>query len=285
MNTAPIAAISAAEAVSNDQAPDFKRIEVESWLDLYAAAPEAVAREIGLASMRIGDFAVLACKALPITMFNCSLGLGVVTPATEETLDIAIDWMRQHCNPTWAVSVGGHAAPAELPAWLATRKLTRSPMGSARFDRATAGATPMVDCPFDIQLVHADRATDFARTAGQAFGMGGPFESWLSATVDRPGRWTYVAYDGATPVGTGAMFIKDECAWFGTGATLPAYRGKGIQSAMLAHRIREAAALGVKRLAVATACGGEEEPVNGSYRNIIRAGFSLSYVCDEYLAG
>jgi GNAT superfamily N-acetyltransferase len=285
MNTAPIAANSAAEAFANGHAADYERIELEAMLDWYDAAPEAFAREFGVASMRIGDFAVLACKAVPATLFNRSVGLGVATPATEATLDIAIDWLRIHCNPTWAVVTSAHAAPAELPAWLGARKLKRSPTGIAKFGRGTIQVVPMVDCAFDIQRVQSDRAADFGRTVREVFGLDGQMEPWLSAVAGRPGWRTYVAYDGATPVGTGAMFIKDECAWLGMGATLAAYRGKGIQGAMLARRIREATALGVKRLVVETGHAGEGEPVNGSYRNMVRAGFSLSYVRESYVAG
>jgi GNAT superfamily N-acetyltransferase len=207
----------------------------------------------------------------------------VATPATEATLDIAIDWLRHHCNPTWAIDTGGHAAPAELPAWLEARKLKRSPTGFTQFGRATTPVVPISDCAFDIQLVRADRAADFGRTAREVFGLDESMESWLSAVAGRPGWRTYVAYDGATPVGTGAMFIKDECAWIGMGATVAAYRGKGIQGAMLARRIREATALGVKKLAVETQLDGEGEATSGSYRNIVRAGFSLCYVRNDYV--
>jgi GNAT superfamily N-acetyltransferase len=285
MNTAPIAANSAAEAFANGHAADYERIEMEAVLDLYAAAPEAFAREFGLASMRIGDFAVFACKAVPVTTLNRSVGLGLATPPTEATLDRAIDWLRHHCNPTWALAVGGHEAPAELPAWFAARKLKRSSMGVAKFGRGTVPVMPMVDCAFDIQRVRADRAADFGRTAREVFGFDEQLEPWLSALPGRPGWWTYVAYDGATPVSIGAMFILDECAWLGFDGTLAAYRGKGIHGAMLARRVREATALGVKRLVVETAHASEGEPVSGAYRNIVRAGFSLSYVREDYLAG
>jgi hypothetical protein len=92
-----------------------------------------------------------------------------------------------------------------------------------------------------------------------------------------------VAYDGGAPAAAGALFVTGRVGWTGIGATVPELRGKGGQSALLAARIKAASAAGCE--VVVTETG---EPVdglpNGSYRNILRAGFEPVYVRANYFA-
>jgi len=263
---------------------ELERVEMAAWLDCYAAAPASFAKEAGLDAMRIGECAVFACKAFPDTFCNRSLGLGGVEPVTEAKLDRAIAWLRARCNSEWAVTLGPDPAPAEFPSWLAARNLSMAQAGTARFGRAATWAVPLADCEFDVLLVAADRAADFGRAARDSFDMPEHFDQWLCALAGRPAWSTYVAYNGGIPIGVGAMFIHQDLAWLGWGATLPAYRGRGVQNALLARRIRDAAALGVKRLSISTFYAGDGEPANGSHRNVLRAGFLFSHVSREYVA-
>jgi GNAT superfamily N-acetyltransferase len=59
-------------------------------------------------------------------------------------------------------------------------------------------------------------------------------------------------------------------ALFGT-ATLPEYRGRGVQGALIARRLQEAAAAGCEYAVVST------QPVSGSQRNMERRGFRVAY--------
>ena len=65
--------------------------------------------------------------------------------------------------------------------------------------------------------------------------------------------------------------IDGDLAEFGGGATLPEFRGRGVQQAMLRHRINEACAAGCSILVT------EAEPETGSARNILRAGFEAAF--------
>ncbi|MEJ0003693.1 MAG: GNAT family N-acetyltransferase [Pararobbsia sp.] len=261
----------------------IERIEMEAWADYYAAAPAAFAREVGLSATRVNDFALFAMKNSSITLFNRSLGMGVARAVDKAALDEATTWLRNHCGPAWAVPLAAGALPAELPAWLAEKGLTLATPGIAKFWRLATRPAEGARCPYDIRLVAPAQAADFGITAQQGFEMEEGFDTWLAALCGRP-RWrTYVAYDGATPAGVGAMFVKDGLAWFGMGATLPAYRGRGVQSALLARRIGEAVALGATMMSIDTSHAGLGEPPNASHRNVIRAGFSLAYFRPQYV--
>ncbi len=91
----------------------------------------------------------------------------------------------------------------------------------------------------------------------------------------------YVAYDGPVPVATGSLFAKDGSRWLAMGATLPAYRGRGAQSAIIARRVNDGIADGLTNVSTAT-----REPIMGkgngdgefhSYRSMLGLGFTLAY--------
>ena len=73
------------------------------------------------------------------------------------------------------------------------------------------------------------------------------------------------------------MFVTEDVAWLGFGATLEAARGRGGQSAMFATRLADARAQGCRWAVTETGEETEEEPVNHSYRNMLRSGFRLAY--------
>jgi GNAT superfamily N-acetyltransferase len=91
-----------------------------------------------------------------------------------------------------------------------------------------------------------------------------------------------MAYDGGKAVSTGALFVSGEAAWLDFATTLPEYRGRGAQAALLARRIVDAAELGCRYLVVETA---EDTPQRGapSHRNMLRFGFQEAYARPNYI--
>ena len=47
----------------------------------------------------------------------------------------------------------------------------------------------------------------------------------------------FVAFDGQTPAATGALFVTGSVGWLGAAGTMPEYRRRGAQGALLAARI------------------------------------------------
>jgi GNAT superfamily N-acetyltransferase len=81
----------------------------------------------------------------------------------------------------------------------------------------------------------------------------------------------YLATIDETPAGTGALYIRDGFAILCGASTLPAYRRRGVQSALLAHRIAVAAASNCSMIVVTTSPGSK------SQENVQRQDFSLLY--------
>lgn len=71
------------------------------------------------------------------------------------------------------------------------------------------------------------------------------------------------------PAGCGSLHVADGVGWLGGAATMPAFRRRGVQATLVAHRLQMALDLGCD-IAAATAV-----PSGASARNLVRLGFHL----------
>jgi GNAT superfamily N-acetyltransferase len=78
------------------------------------------------------------------------------------------------------------------------------------------------------------------------------------------------------PAGGGVVGIRERTAGLYGASTLPRFRGRGVQSALLRHRVRLARAEGCDLAYVRT------NPDTGSERNVRRAGFRFVYEKQEW---
>lgn len=89
------------------------------------------------------------------------------------------------------------------------------------------------------------------------------------ASFMAPNAHTFLAFLQDEPVGCGSVQIIDGVAWLGGAATIPKFRQRGVQAALVAHRLRLAAQLGCELAAVSALSNAP------SARNIVRLGFQL----------
>jgi GNAT superfamily N-acetyltransferase len=87
----------------------------------------------------------------------------------------------------------------------------------------------------------------------------------------RPEALLLLAYVDGKPAGTGELVCEDSVAWLSADATLPQFRGRGVQTALQRERLRIAAKEGCE-LAVT-----ESTPGSASQRNMHRHGFVVLY--------
>lgn len=80
-----------------------------------------------------------------------------------------------------------------------------------------------------------------------------------------------VALVDGVPAGAGMLCVEDSLGHLNGDSTLPAFRGRGAQQALIAERLRYAAARGADLVYV------ETTPGSGSQRNMERLGFRLAY--------
>jgi GNAT superfamily N-acetyltransferase len=252
---------------------ELERVERDAWADIYAAAPDDIRSALRISHRLIGDGVLLLCRALDRIQFDRLGGLGVTEPARAETLDQTIAAFDAAGVKNWIIHVAQGAS--ELEHLCAVRGLMPHPRTWAKFIRGVEPASAPTD--FIVRESGRADAEAFGATAAAGFGLPPIVGRWLAALPGRP-KWTcFLARDGDAAVASGALYIDGNTAWLGIGATLPAHRGRGAQSAMLATRINAAVVDGCTMLTTETGVphAGEAGP---SYGNIQRAGFCIAYL-------
>ncbi len=124
-----------------------------------------------------------------------------------------------------------------------------------------------------LTIAVAEREVDWVQASMVAWRLKGRPEQLLFARVARlrPAATSLIAYSRGRPVAVAAMRIRQDLALLNGGATAPAWRGRGVQSALIAHRLGLAREMGCTSAMVTTTPGGT------SARNLERLGFELAY--------
>ena len=256
--------------------------EGEAWADTFLAAPADFAANLGIRVERIGSAIALMTQKMDFMLFNRVIGLGVLEPATAAMVDDIVALYRQAGIQNFAVPVSSAVQPANLPVWLESHGLSRHD----NWSKVYRGVEPLPPVPTDLRIdcIGPEHAAAFAGVACTAFGMPDSLSPWVESIVGRPGWRSYLAWDGDTPVATGALHIRDQVGWLGWGSTLPSHRRRGAQGAIMAQSIQDGIALGCRRLVTETGEDGPDHP-NPSYHNMVHTGFALAYQRPNYVFG
>jgi GNAT superfamily N-acetyltransferase len=245
--------------------------EIEALRSNFAAAPDPFAADLGVASLELGGGALaVRVSAAPANGYlNHALGISTV-----EQIDAIAPFYR-----------GAHHSVSPAPgAELDAALVDRGYEPGFAWTKFSRGVEPPPSPTTELVVAEVDgsRAADFSRAVVEGFGEPGRFAEWLAELPGLDGWHCFVAYDGEEPVAAGALYVHGDLAWLGIGATRPAFRHRGAQSAILAARIRRAAEIGCRLLVTETGAGADDRP-SGSYRNILRAGFEPRYVRPNYV--
>ena len=144
--------------------------------------------------------------------------------------------------------------------------------------RALEGALPELNPSLEVEVVDSgsladwqaaavegwDHTSDEARRASDAFAA-------AAAESQSPGLLLARSADDGRVLGCASLSIRDRMATLGGMATLPAERGRGVQGALIAYRLRSATEAGCK-IAVT-----QVDPESASHRNLSRFGFQTTH--------
>jgi GNAT superfamily N-acetyltransferase len=240
--------------------PDLEGAEFAAFLDVLRASRLGEVAELGGATCAV-------LRGLGSRMFNRVLNL----TSTEPLAEIAGFYGSE---PWWVSDSHGLGPELEALGFV-------DDYGWMKFAR---GVGPR-QAQSDLHVVRAgsDRADDFARVVAGGYDLPQWTLPLAANAVGRPGWSCYVAYDGDAAAGAGALFVHEGVGWLGLGATLPEFRGRGAQSALLAARIEDARTQGCSTVVTETGELAEGRP-SVSYRNIVRAGFREAGIRANYRA-
>lgn len=255
--------------------------EFQACIDLYRAAPEAV-RKAHAIEVRVLEAATcLTCRGVePAAIFRRAVGLGVARAASETELDDVLAQMSAS-GLRYAVPIAPRSQPPALATWLEGRGFARG-YAWMKFCRPCDGSLGATT-DLEIRVVGGELAGEFGRVVVEGFGFPPSIAPWVGALAGRPNWVCMMAFAGTTAVAAGAVYLNGKYAWVGFGTTLASHRRHGAQSALLARRVREAAARGARLAVTETGERLPDKPSN-SYPNILRAGFREMYLRQNYLS-
>ncbi len=253
--------------------PRIEAVERAALEDMFAAAPSDLAMRLGIEGRRVGSAFVGRAAGLPASavVVNRTIGLGLQAPArAEEVAEIAALYGEANIA-RWFLHLHPDARPDDIADWAVARGLERA-RAWVKFTRGRE-APPAAASDLEIRLAGPGEAAAIGRITADAFDLGPEGAPWIAALVGRPGWFIYCGLDRGEVVGSGALFIRDGVGFLDWGATAPAARGRGCQSAMLRARVVHSLEVGCDLLSTTT---GEEVPGDPqhSYSNILRTGFT-----------
>jgi hypothetical protein len=243
--------------------------------DLHRAAPADSRARLGL-ELRVIDGALYsAVRGGQSILINRTVGLGLAHPADRKTVDAIVERYGEGGIDCYFLQIDPAAAPDELNNWLADAGLQPYHRAWAKFSRGSE-PTPASTSELEVRRIGDEHAMDFGRIAAAGFELDDTWIPVLAGLVGRDGWHVYVSFDGDTPAGCGAMRIHEGVGWLDWAATLPEFRRRGSQGAVITRRIADGIALGCEAFATSTG-----EAVDGdaqhSYHNIERFGFRRTH--------
>lgn len=248
-------------------------IEAAMFADQIEAAPPGVADAVKLGLARHGHAVAGWCATSNVLAKNRILGFGLDPGDDDEALHRLIGAIESARPPRYMVQVS--PAATGLAERLAARGFTHL----NHWVKLHRCAEPIeVEHPdIGVERIEAAHAIAWATVLEHAFGHGDANIAWQASPVGRPGWIHYLAWIEESPVGCAAMFVQGETALFSFAGTLAPWRGRGVQSALIARRMRDAAAMGCTDVIVETAEDLPEKPAP-SFRNLRRLGFEVLYL-------
>ncbi|MDF0601370.1 GNAT family N-acetyltransferase [Psychromarinibacter sp. C21-152] len=261
-----------------DHMRDAETIELAALSALHGAADGPLRDRLGLRLVEVADGVASVAGALPASAItiNRMMGLGRARPPQVGDVRAAVDLYRGagvrrfFLQPDPATS-DDRVAPLCRAAGLERARAWQ------KFERGRDAPVPDVECEFTIRKAAPDDGDAFARIVCDAFDLGDAALPWIARLPAAEGWHAYLAWAGDRPAGAGAVFVSDGAAFTDFGATAPDYRGRGAQTANLAHRVRAALEMGCRRIYTCTGVAVEGDPQH-SYANIRKCGFAEAHV-------
>lgn len=257
----------------------LEAIESEALAELHRAAPATSRAEMGLRLEEFDGIRVSAATHGCNIVVNRAIGLGLSTPATAKHIRRIRSIYEEAGVSRYFVHLSPEGQPEPLTELAEELGLVRD-RAWMKFARSDIPVAQRIT-ELEIREIGPEHADDFGRIAGDAFDLEEVAWPMLAGLVGRPGWHIFMSFSGTIPAGVGTLFVKDGVGWTDWGATDPAFRRQGSQSALLTRRIAHAIELGCSLIGT---CTGEAVPgeYQASYLNIQRCGFEEAGLRENY---
>jgi GNAT superfamily N-acetyltransferase len=189
-------------------------------------------------------------------------------------------WYREH-----GVKPSFELVPGMYDAGLG-RELIRLGFNPSGFHASLIGvpasAGPTEDCEIE-PVTTAEAMEEYLEAYVAGWGIAPEHQAQFKANVrpwrEQPGWSLYLARADGRPAAGATLFLHQGVGYLADAATDPAFRGRGLQSALLRRRVRYAARAG------ADVVFSGAEPFSSSHRNMERVGLRVQFMRTKWLPG
>jgi ribosomal protein S18 acetylase RimI-like enzyme len=245
------------------------------------ASPDAVTRrQAGIISARIGGGAAVLVRDDSTHVWTKALGFGFAEPVTRGLIGQITDFYRKQGATEAKIQLAPPVIPADWDEIRARENLSAGRKAAKVYcetEVAVSRAALAPDQGLRVGPVGPAQATEWAGTMMRVFGM--PDEcctAMIGATAGRKGWHPYAVWAGDQIVAGACMHVHGDTAQFFGAATVPEYRGRGAQTALIAARARAARGAGCRWLIAETSAEAPGEH-HTSLANLRRVGFEVLY--------
>ncbi|MEV4316567.1 GNAT family N-acetyltransferase [Actinocrispum sp. NPDC049592] len=248
--------------------------ELEVWDRTVSAMRPQDRDDLGMATARIGTGLALSVLRDPTGYW--SKALGFTEPMTAGLVEEIIEFYRAAGSKRASLLLAPWVLPPDWADICAAYGLT--PGGRATKLVAPVDAvhlTGHTDLP--ISKVEPGRLADWGRVALSGFDMPDMLAPIIDGLVNAKDFQHYAAWDGDRIAGGAVLAFVAGVGHLNTDATLPGYRNRGVQSALITTRIRDAAEAGCAWVVAETSDSGS------SMENMLRAGLKPLYYSQNWV--
>jgi len=261
--------------------PELIRLELENQIAggraFVAAGPEISAR-YGTAFDEVAGLAAPTCRVWGYPLFNRVIGAGILGPLDEPGVDAIVRHFEAKGRTPCVEVYPGITSPALVDA-LGRAGFTDSGHGFESHVLETDRAVQVTVPGVAVRRVGHSEYRRFGELVRDGFDMAadpelGPFFVDLSAAsleaLGDKGAGFIASVDGAD-AGTGQLVLTARVAGCYSGSVIERFRGRGIQKAVIAARVREGLARG-RRIFIS-----QTDPDSPSGHNLHDLGFRTLY--------
>lgn len=212
--------------------------ERDCYVDWVRAMEAQPGNPLGIAVQQFGGATAILCSAVDAQVWNRVFQL---MPADLEHIPAILEFYKTHgAQPLFDLSP--YNVPPDWESPRMTRTLTQQyGLFQANFHQMLYGV-PTVDVPTPPEniVIREARQTDrtyFKNVYEQVWGDG----EEIAVLIEQANFRCYLAYIDDEPVALGVLHIANRAGSMANALTIPAARGKGCQTALLYHRIKQAA--------------------------------------------
>jgi GNAT superfamily N-acetyltransferase len=223
---------------------------------------------LGIAYRWFDDRAVALMGRLP--GFARVVGLDV---GHEHHVEPLVDWYRAHdIKPSFELVPGMYDASLG-------RELARLGFCQSVFHASLIGTPTKAPAQIDRDIEPVTTAAameDYLDAYVAGWGIPAQHHAQFKANVrpwrEQPGWSLYLARVDGRPAAAATLYVQGGVAYLADATTDPAFRGRGLHSALLRRRLHEAARAGAELVFSGA------EPFSASHRNMERAGLRLQFM-------